>query len=84
MLGRPHPSNFRHLDATASRLSSALRDANIYHLFLGGYATGLLSGNRITGVIFFLYDRPWFQKSIQSDNLIGYRYCHSDKPPPYS
>ncbi|KAJ5406685.1 hypothetical protein PENPOL_c004G02284 [Penicillium polonicum] len=41
-------SEFNHLDAAATSLSRALQSENIHYLFLGGYATGLIGGHRIT------------------------------------
>jgi hypothetical protein len=46
-------TQFNHLDAAATSLTRALHSENIRYLFLGGYATGLIGGNRITEVRIF-------------------------------
>lgn len=46
----PLPSDYAHLDAAASQLAHILREAGISHVFLGGYAAGLLGSRRITKV----------------------------------
>ncbi|KAJ5404813.1 hypothetical protein N7465_006097 [Penicillium sp. CMV-2018d] len=53
----PLPSNYAHLDAAASQLAHILRKEGIPHVFLGGYAAGLLGSQRITKDINIVTER---------------------------
>lgn len=48
----PSQSDFIHLHAAATTLTNILRCERISHIFIGGYATGLLGGGegRVTEV----------------------------------
>lgn len=46
----PSQSDFSHLDAAATTLTNILRNESISHIFIGGYATSLLGGGRVTEV----------------------------------
>ncbi|CAI7587003.1 unnamed protein product [Penicillium glandicola] len=72
---------FNHLDAAATSLTRALRSENIHFLFLGGYATGLIGGSRVTEDVDvvtgtdcrdLLLKRPGFTRS--GDGRLAYDY----------
>ncbi|CAP94821.1 hypothetical protein E8E15_005228 [Penicillium rubens] len=74
-------TQFNHLDAAATSLTRALHSENIRYLFLGGYATGLIGGNRITEDVDIVTDidcrelllkRPGFSRS--TDGRLAYDY----------
>ncbi|CAG7959360.1 unnamed protein product [Penicillium nalgiovense] len=74
-------TQFNHLDAAATSLTRALHSENIRYLFLGGYATGLIGGNRITEDVDIvteidcrelLLKRPGFTRS--TDGRLAYDY----------
>jgi hypothetical protein len=46
---------FRFLDAAAREVTTALARSHIRHGFIGGYATSLIGGVRMTSVRLFLY-----------------------------
>ncbi|KAJ5711992.1 hypothetical protein N7488_006148 [Penicillium malachiteum] len=73
-------SDFRYLDAAATALTIALKDENIPHLFLGGYATSLIGGVRVTEDIEVIvgtrcFDKllKWPQFSQSTDNRLIFR-----------
>ncbi|KAJ5614723.1 hypothetical protein N7528_008377 [Penicillium herquei] len=73
-------SDFRYLDAAATALTIALKDENIPHLFLGGYATSLIGGVRVTEDIDVIvgtrcFDKllKWPQFSRSTDNRLVFR-----------
>lgn len=41
---------FASLDTTAREITAALTEANIRHGYIGGYATSLVGGTRVTSV----------------------------------
>lgn len=43
-------SPLRPLDEAAKKITTALTHANIRHGFIGGYATSLIGGDRLTSV----------------------------------
>ncbi|KAJ5503709.1 hypothetical protein N7463_006583 [Penicillium fimorum] len=53
----PIPRDYAHLDAAASQLAHALREVGISHVFLGGYAAGLVGSWRITKEIDVVTER---------------------------
>ncbi|KGO77238.1 hypothetical protein PITC_093100 [Penicillium italicum] len=74
-------SEFNHLDAAAASLTKALHSEKIHYLFLGGYATGLIGGNRVTEDVDVVTDtdcrelllkRPGFTRS--GDGRLAYDY----------
>ncbi|KAJ5959907.1 uncharacterized protein N7479_007057 [Penicillium vulpinum] len=76
------PSRFNHLDAAATSLTRVLRSEKIHHLFLGGYATGLLGGQRITEDVDVVTDtdcrevllkKPGFSRSTDGRLVYDYR-----------
>ncbi|KAJ5879272.1 hypothetical protein N7455_002737 [Penicillium solitum] len=73
---------FNHLDAAATSLSRTLQSEKIHYLFLGGYATGLLVGNRVTEDVDvvtekdcreLLLKRPGFTRSGDGRLVYDYR-----------
>ncbi|KAJ5208417.1 hypothetical protein N7449_002796 [Penicillium cf. viridicatum] len=69
-------SEFNHLDAATS-LSRALQSEKIHYLFLGGYATGLIGGNRVTEVHISpnIPSRPHDLTNIQDVDVLTEKDC---------
>jgi hypothetical protein len=44
------PEKYRDLDTVACEVARILVDENIHYLLVGGYATSLVAGNRITTI----------------------------------
>ncbi|KAJ6187219.1 hypothetical protein N7519_002127 [Penicillium mononematosum] len=65
----PSQSDFSHLDAAATTLTNILRNEKISHIFIGGYATGLLGGARVTEDIDLVVDRDCRSLLLQYPNI---------------
>ncbi|KAJ6137931.1 hypothetical protein N7471_004417 [Penicillium samsonianum] len=65
----PSQSDFSHLDAAATTLTNILRNESISHIFIGGYATGLLGGGRVTEDIDLIVDRNCRGLLLQCPNI---------------
>ncbi|KAJ5385051.1 hypothetical protein N7517_002962 [Penicillium concentricum] len=75
-------SDFSHLDAAATALTDIFYMENIHHIFIGGYATGLLGGGRVTEDIDLVVDKNCRSLLLQypditesEDNRLVYRHC---------
>ncbi|CAI7677948.1 unnamed protein product [Penicillium discolor] len=65
----PSQSDFSHLDAAATTLTHTLRNESISHIFIGGYATSLLGGSRVTEDIGLIVDKNCRSLLLQYPNI---------------
>ncbi|KAJ5774218.1 hypothetical protein N7457_009114 [Penicillium paradoxum] len=77
----PYPKEFDHLDAAVNRLTSLLNKEKVRHIFIGGYATCLLGGARVTEDVDLITEkecRKYLLESgdftVSTDNRLAFRY----------